>query len=140
MAAYRRVYDLRHLQADCQEPGSARLSSMGYLYSTFILLVYRICGVCVELRGEYLYCYSNKTLSVWFKKVSAWQLTYQQSVSKRYHTQTVFTVLPTRWRQKPAGIGEKRDYVTVTLCIRFWSVIGIYIYTVSQRERPQCIF
>ena len=24
MAAYRRVYDSRHLQADCQEPGSAR--------------------------------------------------------------------------------------------------------------------
>ena len=23
MAAYRRVYDPRHLQADCQEPGSA---------------------------------------------------------------------------------------------------------------------
>ena len=37
MAAYRRVYDLLHLQADCQEPGSApepyaRQSSMGYLY------------------------------------------------------------------------------------------------------------
>ena len=37
MAAYRRVYDLRHLLADCQEPGSApvpyaRYSSMGYLY------------------------------------------------------------------------------------------------------------
>ena len=37
MAAYRRVYDSRHLQADCQEPGSApepyaRRSSMGYLY------------------------------------------------------------------------------------------------------------
>ena len=36
-AAYRRVYDSRHLQADCQEPGSspepyARQSSMGYLY------------------------------------------------------------------------------------------------------------
>jgi len=35
MAAYRRVYDSRHLQADCQEPGSAperyaRQSSMGY--------------------------------------------------------------------------------------------------------------
>jgi len=27
MAAYRRVYDSRHLQADCQEPGSARISS-----------------------------------------------------------------------------------------------------------------
>ena len=37
MAAYRRVYDSRHLQADCQAPGSApepyaRQSSMGYLY------------------------------------------------------------------------------------------------------------
>jgi len=37
MAAYRRVYDSRHLQADCQEPGSApepyaQLSSTGYLY------------------------------------------------------------------------------------------------------------
>jgi len=36
MAAYRRFYDSRHLQADCQEPGSApetytRQSSMGYL-------------------------------------------------------------------------------------------------------------
>jgi len=37
MAAYHRVYDSRHLQADCQEPGSspepfARQSSMGYLF------------------------------------------------------------------------------------------------------------
>jgi len=37
MAAYRLVYDSRHQQADCQEPGSApepyaRQSSMGYLY------------------------------------------------------------------------------------------------------------
>ena len=36
MAAYRRVYDSRHLQADCQEPGSApepyaRWSSVGHL-------------------------------------------------------------------------------------------------------------
>ena len=36
MTAYRRVYDSHHLQADCQEPGSApepyaRQSSMGYL-------------------------------------------------------------------------------------------------------------
>ena len=40
MAAYRQVYDSRHLQADCQEPGSApehyaRQSSMGY---TLLLL------------------------------------------------------------------------------------------------------
>jgi len=29
----------------------------------------------------------------------------------------IFTVLPTRWRQKPAGIDKKRNYVTVMLCI-----------------------
>ena len=29
MAAYRRVYDSRHLQADCQEPGSAPLDADG---------------------------------------------------------------------------------------------------------------
>jgi len=37
MAAYRGVYDSRHLQADCQESGSApepyaRQSSMGYFF------------------------------------------------------------------------------------------------------------
>ena len=37
MAAYRQVYDSRHLQADYQEPGSdpepyVRQSSIGYLY------------------------------------------------------------------------------------------------------------
>jgi len=37
MAAYRQVYDSRHLQVDYQEPGSApepyvRQSSIGYLY------------------------------------------------------------------------------------------------------------
>ena len=42
MAAYRRVYDSRHLQADCQEPGSApepyaRQSSMRYLYFFYLL-------------------------------------------------------------------------------------------------------
>jgi len=42
MAAYRRVFDSRHLQADCQEPGSAaepyaRQPSMGYLYLFYVL-------------------------------------------------------------------------------------------------------
>jgi len=40
MATYHRVYDSRHLQADCKEPGSApepytQQSSMGYLYLFF---------------------------------------------------------------------------------------------------------
>ena len=43
MAAYRQVYDSRHLQADCQETGSApepyaRQSGMGYLYLSLFYL------------------------------------------------------------------------------------------------------
>jgi len=50
MAAYRRVYDSRHLQADCQEPGSvlepyARQSSMGYLY-LFMTVAYLVTIIC----------------------------------------------------------------------------------------------
>ena len=47
MATSRRVYDSLHLQADCQEPGSApepyaRQSSMGYLFYllTYLLTYY----------------------------------------------------------------------------------------------------
>jgi len=45
MAAYRQVYDSRHLQADYQELGSApepyvRQSSMGYLYFFLLLIIY----------------------------------------------------------------------------------------------------
>ena len=46
MAAYRRVYDARHLQADCQEPGSGvRNPTLGnlvwadFLQSTYINFV-----------------------------------------------------------------------------------------------------
>ena len=39
MAAYRRVYDSRHLQADCQEPGSA--PTLGsWLWATFTFLLF----------------------------------------------------------------------------------------------------
>ena len=46
MAAYRRVYDSCHLQADCQEPGSAperygRQSSMGYFYLFYCTLLFQ---------------------------------------------------------------------------------------------------
>jgi len=35
MAAYRRVYDSHHLQADCQEPGSAMLGNRVWATFTF---------------------------------------------------------------------------------------------------------
>ena len=52
MAAYPRVYDSSHLQADCQEPGSdpeahARQSSMGYLYLFLLSVCVRACA-CSE--------------------------------------------------------------------------------------------
>jgi len=37
------------------------------------------------------------------------------------------TVLTTTWRRKPAGIDMERNYVTVTLCIRYISFISITI-------------
>ena len=65
MAAYRRVYDSRHMQDDCQEPRSAldpyttlshdaiAISSVGYNSA------YR-----VQLKGEDLWSYSRKIESV----------------------------------------------------------------------------
>jgi len=54
MAAYRRVYDSRHLQADCQEPPApelyARLSSISYLFHHS---VYSLACVCYP--GEHQY-------------------------------------------------------------------------------------
>jgi len=65
MAAYRRVYDSRHQQADCQELGSApepyaRQSSMGYLYlfTSFVcfpfisFVVYCLCVVLATVHDE----------------------------------------------------------------------------------------
>ena len=40
MAAYHRVYDSRHLQADCQEPGLAGQLSTGYLYCLALCCVW----------------------------------------------------------------------------------------------------
>jgi len=58
MAAYRRVYDSRHLQADCEEPGSAPdpyagQSSMGYLYFFMIVRYMPLIwsGVCPSDAG-----------------------------------------------------------------------------------------
>ena len=48
MAAYRRVYDSRHLQADCQEPrsGSGALRSVIDYGLPFYML---LCGAYVQL-------------------------------------------------------------------------------------------
>ena len=60
MAAYRRVYDSRHLQADCQEPGSApepyaRQSSTGYLYIYWAVVadfMPPVCAIALRLSAD----------------------------------------------------------------------------------------
>ena len=45
MAAYRRVYDSRHLQADCQKPGSApEPYAQHRVWATFTFLQYNMQG------------------------------------------------------------------------------------------------
>jgi len=71
MAAYRRVYDLRHLQADCQGPGSAPEPyvgqlSMGYLYLLFsrLLLGYNAVSIAYAYQADYCSTCSVVCLSV----------------------------------------------------------------------------
>ena len=53
MAAYRRVYDSRHLQADCQEPGSLRNPALGdRVWAAFTFNYYtRLTALCPGLPG-----------------------------------------------------------------------------------------
>ena len=60
MAAYRRVYVSRHLQADCQGPGSAlepyaRYSSMGYLYLIYPLPILWAAGSIMRVFDLHVY-------------------------------------------------------------------------------------
>jgi len=71
--------------------------------------------------------------------MSAWSLTYQQSVFKRYRSDKHFSAfLPTRRRQKSTGVDTESNYVIVTLCR---PLLGHYVpwimwitYTVRQKK------
>ena len=46
MAAYRRVYDSRHLQADCKEPDQLRTPTLGNgVWATFTFIGLKVRGV-----------------------------------------------------------------------------------------------
>jgi len=60
MAAYRRVYDSRHLQADCQEPGSAPNPTLGNRVWATLHMVHTIKAVTrIYFRG----CWGTTQLS-----------------------------------------------------------------------------
>jgi len=48
MAAYRRVYDSRHLQADCQEPGLAPEPFGNRVWATFTFFV----KICIQRNNQ----------------------------------------------------------------------------------------
>jgi len=50
MAAYRRVYDSSHLQADCQEPGSVRERLKGFGHILYAARLDRLKAETLELR------------------------------------------------------------------------------------------
>jgi len=58
---------------------------------------------CVELNGEHLSCYSNKSESVSLRNCLIWSPTYQQGVFECYRCvrdKHFSEFLPARWRQK----------------------------------------
>jgi len=58
-----------------------------------------------------IYCVIQKNWISYFKKMSIWSLTYQQSLFKRYHSDKHFSeFLPTRWRQKSTGTDMEQNY------------------------------
>jgi len=62
MAVYRRVYDSRHLQADCQEPGSVPEPTLGSrVWATFTFLHARLFAFDLKLfkQNEWVYSLQN---------------------------------------------------------------------------------
>ena len=51
MAAYRRVYDSRHVQADCQQPVSAGMGDRGAAVVKFIISIPR--ESCTNAKAKY---------------------------------------------------------------------------------------
>jgi len=49
------------------------------------------------------------------------------------HANNFHCFIPTRWRQKPAGIDKKRNYITVILCVLQKSEIPTIV---SHRTKP----
>ena len=49
MAAYRRVYDSRHLQADCQERDQLRNPTLGNRVRATFTFLPSCCGLCILL-------------------------------------------------------------------------------------------
>ena len=75
MAAYRRVYDSRHLQADCQEPGSApepyaRVIEYGLALHLLYTTVRHLSGAAVVDGGDDDRCFGAHSESELFARLT----------------------------------------------------------------------
>jgi len=104
MAAYRRVYDSRHLQADCQEPGSApgpyaRQSSMGYTVPfTFLLESVLLCvDICADVC--LWFCNLPVSLHLWWSPVATLTaVVYGEMTSQKLWSRYVRHFVGITWR------------------------------------------
>jgi len=138
MAAYRLIYDSRHLQADCQEPGSApktyvQQSSMGYLclftftcacmgrrvsmQSTYSALFGRgrqRCGLCLPI----IY-FASAAVAVDFSHMTAsssasWSRFRPPSDFVNGHVSTMWFIFCQSWPQSQEG-----DWA---ICATTWAI------------------
>ena len=70
MAAYHRVYDSRHLQADCQEPDQLRNPTIGNeVWATFTFFY-----LCLLMTKQLSYCQHANTKSLTFLQITSQML------------------------------------------------------------------
>jgi len=67
MAAYRRVYDSRHLQADCREPGSAPDTLGNRVWATFFNHINATVTKAHKRACLILRCFKSKDHSLLFR-------------------------------------------------------------------------
>ena len=102
MAAYRRVYDSRHIQADCQTPGSApepyTLGSR--VWATF--LAHHGEGPPLQVSWS-LYITYKLCLTTW-KTLNTFQPLYLSELISHYHPHRSLRSSNTNLLTRPAGI------------------------------------
>ena len=108
MAAYRRVYDSRHLQTDCQEPGSApERYARNRVWATFTFLKK------LSDNSSFLYLAACFKCIAWTRPIATDELAWSECVC------VCFTSEPCK-TSKPIGEGNAIDCVHPSpVCYRF---------------------
>jgi len=115
MAAYRRVYDSRHLQANCQEPGSApepyaRQSSMGYLtLPVGHRITYKLCLTTWKTLHNSQPLYLSELISHYLphrslRSSNTNRLTRPAGITSNFSSPAFSVSAPSTWHSLPAHV------------------------------------